>query len=258
MRPFRTIMGLRGPLLQRRVPGGVSFMHARNFSSVGQQQFSWMGAAATICTAGALLTYLGFMMSRNRTKQQSRSMVEQEVTGTPKLGGPFTLYDRQGRVFTDKDLRGKYALIYFGFSFCPDICPEEMEKQAMVIERLDKKLGELVTPVFITCDPMRDTVAQVNDYCKDFHPRLVGLTGTTDQVKKVTRSYRVYFNEGLRHDGEDYLVDHSIIHYLLNPKGKFLDFYGKNLTADEMTKKMEATIREDVKKHEVLEGVEDL
>eukprot|EP00397_Hematodinium_sp_SG-2012_P056914 GEMP01070698.1.p1 GENE.GEMP01070698.1~~GEMP01070698.1.p1 ORF type:complete len:211 (-),score=39.61 GEMP01070698.1:522-1154(-) len=210
MRPFRTIMGLRGPLLQRRVPGGVSFMHARNFSSVGQQQFSWMGAAATICTAGALLTYLGFMMSRNRTKQQSRSMVE------------------------------------------------EMEKQAMVIERLDKKLGELVTPVFITCDPMRDTVAQVNDYCKDFHPRLVGLTGTTDQVKKVTRSYRVYFNEGLRHDGEDYLVDHSIIHYLLNPKGKFLDFYGKNLTADEMTKKMEATIREDVKKHEVLEGVEDL
>ena len=90
-------------------------------------------------------------------------MVEQESIGTPKLGGPWTLFDRKGRVVTDADFRGKYQLIYFGFSFCPDICPEEMEKQRMVVEKIDKMFGsELIEPIFITCDPARDTVAQVN------------------------------------------------------------------------------------------------
>jgi len=234
-------------------------MHRRTSTQVqNQKQFSWKGTAITICTATGMLAYLSFLVSQKRQRQQKLCMVEHDSTGTPKLGGPFTLYNQEGRVFTDKDLRGKYALIYFGFSFCPDICPEEMEKQAMVVERADKKLGEVVTPVFITCDPMRDTIAQVRDYIKDFHPRLIGLTGTTDQVKMITRSFRVYFNEGLRHDGEDYLVDHSIIHYLLDPQGKFLDFYGKNLTTEEMVKKLETTIREDMKKNHREEGVEDV
>jgi len=227
-------------------------------SAGGNKQYSWKGALVTTIGAAGLLAYLLYIIERKRDQAKNRVMVDMETTGAPKLGGPFSLIDRQGKVFTDKDLRGKYALIYFGFTNCPDICPEEMEKQTMVIERLDKKLGEVITPVFITCDPARDTVPLVDKYCKDFHPRIVGLTGSSDQIKQVTRSYRVYYNEAVHQEGEDYLVDHSIIHYLLDPKGKFVDFYGKNLTCDEMTQKMEKTIREHMRKNPVDEGVGDI
>jgi len=232
----------------------------RHFSSsaAGGSQYSWRGAAITCVAAAGLTAYLYYTIEKKRDQAQNRVMVDMETTGTPKLGGPFSLLNRQGKVFTDKDLRGKYALLYFGFVNCPDICPEEMSKQTMVIEKLDQKLGEVVTPVFITCDPKRDTVEAIDKYLKDFHPRMVGLTGTEDQIKEVTRSYRVYYNPSVHQEGEDYLVDHSIIHYLLDPRGKFMDFYGKNLTCEEMTQKMEKTLREDLKKNPADEGVGDV
>jgi protein SCO1/2 len=164
------------------------------------------------------------------------------------LGGPFELVDRKGQVKTDEDLKGQYLLIYFGFVFCPDICPQEMEKQSHAIELLDAEFGPVATPVFISIDPKRDTPAQVDDYCKEFHPRLVGLTGTPEQVKKASRAYRVYFNEGLKTDEKDYLIDHSIIHYFMGKDGKFIDFFGKNMTAKEITEKMRAVILTDQEK----------
>ncbi|KAL8444388.1 hypothetical protein Emag_005483 [Eimeria magna] len=123
---------------------------------------------------------------------------------------------------------GKYVLIYFGFSFCPDICPKELEKLTQIINLIDKEHGEVVQPIFITVDPARDTVAQVAEYCKDFHPRLIGLTGTPglwgsglqSQIKDVTRKFRVYFNQTARTGDEDYLVDHSIIQYFMGFKAE--------------------------------------
>lgn len=186
-------------------------------------------------------------------------------------------------------------MIYFGFTFCPDICPDECFKQQEVIEKLDeiykKKLGNNnsnninnsltltlsnksnnkssnnsesqsdnntnthallknggpVLPVYITIDPNRDSCAQMEEYCKEFHPRLLGLTGTMAMIKKVTRLFRVYYNEGIRTDNtEDYLVDHSIIHYFCDRNGEFVDFFGKNLTADEIVKKIEIKIDADL------------
>jgi protein SCO1/2 len=142
--------------------------------------------------------------------------------------------------------RLRFLLLYFGFTFCPDICPLELIKQQEVIEALDAAIGKRVDPVFITVDPARDTVAQVMNYCAEFGPRLLGLTGTPSQVKTVTRAYRVYFNQGIKvaEASEDYLIDHSIIHYLVAPDGSFVDFYGKNLSVKEMVAKIKEKVED--------------
>ena len=184
-----------------------------------------------------------------RKAASQRAIVSDEQIGKPKLGGPWTLYDaRTGSPVTSEDMKGKFQLIYFGFTYCPDICPEELEKQAAVIEAVDKVYPGAIQPIFITVDPRRDTLAQTASYVSEFHKRLLGLTGTPNQIKKVTRMFRVYYNEGIKtrsEDGEeDYLVDHSIIHYLMGPDNEFVDFYGKNLNTEEMSSKIIRTIRD--------------
>jgi protein SCO1/2 len=195
-----------------------------------------------------------------RQLDTSRSIVTTERIGTPKLGGPFELVDRKGVTRTDQDFLGQYLLIYFGFSLCPDICPQEMEKQTHAVELIDKELGPIVTPVFISVDPRRDSVEVVDEYCSEFHPRLVGLTGAPEQIKKATRAYRVYYNEGVKSSEEDYLIDHSIIHYFMGKDGKFVEFFGKNMTAEEMKNVMKTKILEDKAKvaaRKAKRGVQD-
>merc|ERR1719316_944257 len=116
-----------------------------------------------------------------------------------------------------------------------------MEKQTLAIEMIDKEFGPIVTPVFISVDPKRDTPKAVDEYCKQFHPRIVGLTGTPEEIKAVSRAYRVYYHANTS-DEKEYLIDHSIIHYFMGKNGKFIDFFGKNMTAQEMADKMKAEI----------------
>lgn len=135
--------------------------------------------------------------------------LENKSVGRPQIGGPFTLLDQTGKEFTDKDLLGKWSLIYFGFTNCPDICPEELDKMANVVDVIDKESGPVVTPVFVSVDPARDGVPQVAHYVEEFHPRLIGLTGDYDSVKKACKSYRVYFSTPPDAKAtDDYLVDH--------------------------------------------------
>lgn len=208
-------------------------------------QYTFKGALFTCAVALGCYGYYEYLI--NRHAEQQRAVVKTERIGKPKLGGPFALVDRKGAARTDEDYKGQYLLIYFGFSFCPDICPQEMEKQTRAIELLDAEFGPVCTPVFITVDPARDTPAQVDEYLEEFHPRLVGLTGTPEQIKQVSRAYRVYFNEDIRTrtSEQDYLIDHSIIHYFMGKDGKFLEFFGKNMTAQEMKDKMKTIIMED-------------
>jgi cytochrome oxidase Cu insertion factor (SCO1/SenC/PrrC family) len=219
-------------------------------------QFLWNTFDLALVGAGVLGA---FEYVRKQKRDQSRAVTTQDRIGTPKLGGPFELVDRKGKTVKDTDLHGQYLLLYFGFTFCPDICPQEMDKQTVAIELLDKEFGAVATPVFISIDPNRDNVAAVDDYCKEFHPRIVGLTGTKEQIKKVSRAYRVYYNEGIKSGESDYLIDHSIIHYFIGPNGKFIDFFGKNMTAKEMAEKMRARIladKERVQKRKERRGVE--
>jgi len=196
-------------------------------------QFTWKQAVATTSLCASIL---GFWYYKRDASAIAK--VEETSVGTPQLGGPWTLTNQSSETVSDTDMLGKYQLIYFGFTFCPDVCPEELQKMGEVVEKLDKKYGPIVQPIFITVDPARDTAPQMATYCAEFHPRLIGLTGTEEQIRQVSRLFRVYYNTGIKLNDEDYLIDHSIIIYLMDKNGKFLDFFGKNLTASEITDKM--------------------
>lgn len=155
------------------------------------------------------------------------------VQSSVPIGGPFTLTDQTGRTVTDADYRGKFLLIYFGYTYCPDVCPTELGTMARALDLLGQQ-GEKVQPLFISVDPERDTVAHLKEYVALFHPRLVGLTGTPEQVKAAARAYRVYYakapQEGAKPD--EYLMDHSSFLYLMGPDGRFLGVYPAGTTAD--------------------------
>ncbi|URE23768.1 SCO1/SenC [Musa troglodytarum] len=154
--------------------------------------------------------------------------------GTAAIGGPFKLVNHYGKMVTEKDFLGKWTLIYFGFTYCPDICPDELQKLAAAVDKIKAKTGMEVVPVFISVDPERDNVEQVHEYVKEFHPDLIGLTGTTDEIRQVARAFRVYYMK-TEEEGSDYLVDHSIVMYLMNPNMEFVKFFGKNYDTDALT-----------------------
>jgi protein SCO1/2 len=195
---------------------------------------SYMSLGLTVGTGAGLLWWY------NHEKEQKmedfgRDGKSSVVVGQAVIGGPFDLIDHTGKRFTDKDLLGQFALLYFGFTWCPDICPEELEKIAAATDLTEKLTGVQVVPVFLSVDPQRDGVEQVRDYVKEFHPRMIGLTGSYERVGEAAKAYRVYFSK-TQDSEDDYLVDHSIITYLINPEGKFVTFYGKNFTKEEMAR----------------------
>jgi len=170
------------------------------------------------------------------------------ASGKASVGGAFELINAEtGKKFTDRDLHGKFALLYFGFTHCPDVCPDELEKVAEVVDgvaearrsanaKTSEKRGDYpFVPVFITIDPYRDDKKRVKEYVKEFHKDMIGLTGSEDACANAARKYRVYYRKtGDEKAKKDYLVDHSIITYLVDPKGEFVTFYGKNVTASEV------------------------
>ncbi|KAL0030687.1 hypothetical protein WJX77_002157 [Trebouxia sp. C0004] len=177
------------------------------------------------------ITAAGLVYYYQHIKEQKKDATRTLSAGKAAIGGPFDLADGDGNTFTEKDLLGEFALLYFGFTFCPDICPDELEKMAKAVNSLEQA-GKSIQPVFISIDPERDSPKQVKQYVKEFHPKMLGLTGTIKQVKDAAKAYRVYFTK--TDESKDYLVDHSIIMYLIDPKGDFVSFYGKNYTADQL------------------------
>lgn len=156
--------------------------------------------------------------------------------GEASLGGYFDLIDHNGKRFTSHDLEGKWVLLYFGFTHCPDVCPDELEKLVKAVDAIQaNKKADSIQPVFITVDPERDDVAAVREYIREFSPKLIGLTGSKEQINKATKSYRVYFSAGPRDNQNDYIVDHTIITYLINPEGQLVDYYGQTKTAEDVT-----------------------
>jgi protein SCO1/2 len=149
-----------------------------------------------------------------------------------EIGGPFTLVDGHGHTVTDRDLRGRYLLVYFGYTFCPDVCPTTLAEIAGALDKLGEKAKD-VQPVFITVDPRRDTPQVVAGYTAAFSPRILGLTGTPEQIAKVAREYKVYFARR-GEDAQTYSVDHSSILYLMGPDGRFIAPLRTDGSADTM------------------------
>ncbi len=142
----------------------------------------------------------------------------------PKVGGPFTLTDHNGNTVTNEDFLGSYVLMYFGYTYCADICPTDLQIMVLTMEELGDT-GNQVQPVFITVDPGRDTVAQLKDYVALFHPRLIGLTGTQEQIEDIGAKYYIHFSYVGDVKAGDYEVDHTSYVYLLGPDGKYLTFF---------------------------------
>jgi protein SCO1/2 len=153
----------------------------------------------------------------------------------PTIGGPFSLVDQDGRTFTDADLKGKPTLLYFGYTFCPDVCPTSLLLMENAAEKLGPDGPKKVNLVFITIDPERDTPKLMKGYVSNFGPTIVGLTGTPQQIAAVAHSYRVYYQKVPSKDGSPYLMDHSSIVYLLDSRGRFVTHFTHETKAETIT-----------------------
>ncbi|KJS35559.1 MAG: electron transporter SenC [Rhodospirillaceae bacterium BRH_c57] len=162
------------------------------------------------------------------------------TTGTAAIGGPFTLVNGDGKTVTEADFRGQYMLIYFGYTFCPDVCPSTLGTVGRALDMLPADKAAKIEPVFITVDPERDTPKMVGEYVSHFHPRFHGLSGSPEQVRAATQAYRVYAAK-VEEDPNDptaYLMDHSAIAYLMGPDGTFLTHLSHGLTAEQVAEIM--------------------
>jgi cytochrome oxidase Cu insertion factor (SCO1/SenC/PrrC family) len=157
--------------------------------------------------------------------------------GTPLIGGPFSLVDHTGKRVTEKDFAGKYMLVFFGYTYCPDVCPSTLQVMSVALDTLGPAAGG-ITPVFVTIDPERDTVEVLKAYVSNFHPRLVGLTGSPEEIAAMTKSWRIFYQRPKTEEGKkDYLMDHSTFLYLMGPDGKYVRHFAygtdtKALAAD--------------------------
>ncbi len=156
-------------------------------------------------------------------------------TGRALIGGAFSLVNQDGKRMTDQDFHGKFMLVSFGYTSCPDVCPAELSAMANTMDKLGDKAGQ-VTPVFITIDPERDTVEQVSAYVKNFHASMVGLTGTPEEIKQAARAFRVYYAKADdKNSALGYLMDHSAFIYLMNPKGEYVTHFAYGTPPEKMS-----------------------
>jgi protein SCO1/2 len=159
--------------------------------------------------------------------------------GAVSVGGPFSLVDHTGKAVTEQSYRGKWMLVYFGYTFCPDVCPTELQSVASALDLLGPDADKVV-PLFITIDPERDTAAALAEYVKLFDTRLVGLTGSEAQIAAVARAYRVYYAKAATKDSGSYLMDHSSFLYLMGPDGGFRALFHQGMTPEELAKGLRA------------------
>ncbi|OSQ49856.1 SCO family protein [Marivita geojedonensis] len=155
--------------------------------------------------------------------------------GADTIGGPFTLVNSAGETVTDKDVITEPSLIYFGYTFCPDVCPLDTVRNAESVDILRER-GYDITPVFISIDPNRDTPEVVGDFAANLHEDMIGLTGSEEQVQAASQAYRTYFR---RQPGDDdyYLVDHSTFTYLVMPEDGFVEFFRRELSPDQLAER---------------------
>ena len=156
------------------------------------------------------------------------------------IGGAFALVDEDGQNVTDQTYRGKWLLVFFGFTHCPDVCPTALNDMSVTLDQLGP-LSDKVRALFITVDPERDTPQLLKEFTGSFHPNIVGLTGTSAQIAEVAKAYRVYYKKVPQ--GDDYTMDHSAITYVMNPDGKYAAHFSHQTGADRMTEKLRGLIR---------------
>jgi cytochrome oxidase Cu insertion factor (SCO1/SenC/PrrC family) len=192
---------------------------------------------AGLILAAALL--IAALPAQAQSERSAGELMDAVMWNKEPIGGPFALTDHTGKSRTDADFRGKRMLVYFGFSFCPDICPTDLMAIGQAIDKLGPA-GEGVQPLFVTVDPERDTAAHLAEYVPFFHPRLLGLTGDAAHIRDAARAYRVYYAKIVIDGAAEYTIDHSGFIYLMDRDGKYLGFFPPGTPADRMAAVIEA------------------
>lgn len=185
-------------------------------------------SAVTVAVVASVAIYAVTMRANDPFSQCRTGAI---ATGGASIGGPFTLVNQDGKTVTDKDVLAKPSLVYFGYTFCPDVCPTDNARNAEAVDALEEK-GFDVTPVFISVDTKRDTPAVLKQWTQFMHPRMIGLTGTPEVIKKVAGEYKVFYDIPADTSGDNYTVGHSTQTYLMLPKYGFVDFFTHEDTAD--------------------------
>ncbi|XP_060075905.1 protein SCO1 homolog, mitochondrial-like [Ylistrum balloti] len=208
----------------------------------GKNNLAWAGALALTGVCG-IVFYVIDSLEQKKKVATIKSHVGS--TGRVDIGGkPWTLVDHNGVERTEKDFSGQWVLMYFGFTHCPDVCPEELEKMVQVVDSFnERKDVPNIQPLFITIDPARDTKEVIKKYCQEFSPTLLGLTGTEEQLEDIRKGFRIFFSTGPVDENGDYLIDHTIICYLTRPDGSFADYYPKRVDRKEMIKLIEIQMK---------------
>ena len=187
------------------------------------------------CVAGGTLWYLGDVRAHRG--------VESVASGeTVTLGGPFSLTDQNQMLRTEKDFQGKYTLVFFGYTYCPDVCPTTLAVMAAALDKMGAR-ADMIVPLFITVDPQRDTPDKIKSYLASFGPRFIGLTGSPADIASVAKEYRVYYREHPGENGGAYTVDHSGVVYLMDPAGKFIANYSLETSPDRLAADLTKRLR---------------
>jgi len=194
---------------------------------------AYLATAAAIALVGG--TWFATKGNNDGGDRFAQCRSSQIAGGADTIGGPFELVNSNGETVTDKDVITEPSIVYFGYTFCPDVCPMDVSRNADAVDVLAER-GHSVTPVFISVDPKRDTPEAVGDFAFNLHEKMIGLTGSPEQVKAASRAYKTYYkaNEG---DDDYYLVDHSTFSYLVLPEVGFVEFFRREDTAEQMADK---------------------
>jgi len=171
-----------------------------------------------------------------------RQAAQPQGSGVALVGGPFSLTDQDGRRVTEKDFLGRYMLVFFGFTYCPDICPTELQVMTAALDAMGPA-AEKIQPVFVSVDPERDTPGVMKAYVANFGPRLIGLTGTPEEIAAMAKAYRVYYAKAANQNAPgDYLMDHSSIIYLMDQDGGFVKHFAYTTDAERLTSELKQAI----------------
>ena len=165
-------------------------------------------------------------------------------SGGALIGGPFTLIDGAGRSVTSETFAGQWRLMFFGYTYCPDVCPTELTLMAEALDLLNVETAARITPIFVSVDPERDTPDLIADYVLNFHDRMVGLTGTPEQTAEAARQFRVYYQKAIEEgqSPDDYLVDHSTFVYLMDPNGVYVRHFSYGTEPETMARGLKAAL----------------
>lgn len=198
-----------------------------------------MVSIVAVAVVAALLGVLWYLTAKQGADDLFAQCRASNVAGgAGTIGGPFELVDETGKTVTDKDVITGPTLVYFGYTFCPDVCPLDNARNAEAITILEEDMGKIVTPIFISIDPERDTPDVMAEFTDIMHPRMLGLTGTPEQTKAASKAYHTYFKKQEEGDPEYYLVDHSTQSYLVFPEHGFVEFFRRDETPEGMAKRI--------------------